>query len=178
MNLKKVVIILIILGLIGGIVYFIANNVSISKTTEEDFANYTPEEEISDKQLRQTSITLFFLDKETNTLKSESKLIDSTELLKNPYKLIVQKLIEGPSSESFQSVFPENTKIIDASLTGNCVILNFSEELMNFKDDTQKFNIINSIINSITQLNEVESIKILINGETRNGIDQEYSAIS
>lgn len=178
MNRKKLFIIVVILILIGAVIWFVCNNISITKSNEEEFANYTPEEEISDKQLRQTSISLFFLDKETNLLKSESKLIDSTELLKNPYKLIVEKLIEGPTSDNMLSVFPENTKILDASLTGNCVILNFSEELMNFKDDSQKFNIINSVLNSITQLNEVDSIKILINGESRSGIDEEYLAIS
>ena len=71
--------------------------------------NYTPQEEISDSQSRETTITLYFLDKETNKLKSESKLIDANELLKNPYKIIVQKLIEGPHDENLQSVFPENT---------------------------------------------------------------------
>lgn len=178
MKKKKLILILLILIIIGAIIYFISSNITISKNTDENYSNYTPQEEISDQQLRETTITLYYLSKETNTLKSEGKLIDSNELIKNPYKIIVQKLIEGPDSEKLQSIFPENTRLIDASITNNCVILNFSEELLNYNDDTQKYNIINSILNSLTQLNEVNSIKILINNEPSEELDQEYSVIS
>lgn len=177
MSKKKIICILLILIVIGIIVYFITNNISIEKNENESYMNYTPQEEISDSQSRETTITLYFLDKATNKLKSESKLIDANELLKNPYKIIVQKLIEGPHDENLLSVFPENTRLIDANLANNCVILNFSEDLLNFKDDSQKFNIINSILNSLSQLNEVNSIKILINNEPHEGLDQEYTTV-
>ena len=105
--------------------------------------DYTPAEEISESESRQTTVLLYFLDSQTNQLKSEGKLLNSNELLKNPYKLIVEKLIEGPNDEKLQKVLPENTKLIDANLSNDCVILNFSEEILNYQDDTQKFNIIN-----------------------------------
>ena len=76
-----------------------------------------------------------------------------------------------------QSVFPEKTRIIDAKLEKNCVILNFSEEILNYQDDTQKYNMINCILNSLTQLNEVNSIKFTINGETKNQLNEEYCEI-
>ena len=63
-------------------------------------------------------------------------------------------------------------------LSNNCVTLNFSEEFLNFKDDVQKYNIINSMLDSLTQLNEVDSIKILVNNETIDGLSQEYTTIS
>ena len=63
-------------------------------------------------------------------------------------------------------------------LSNDCVILNFSEELLNFKDDIQKYNIVNSLLNSLTQLNEVNTIKILINNESNDKISQEYTTIS
>jgi len=178
MNKKKLILCLIVLILIGVVIYFIANNVSITKTTDEDYSNYTPEQEISDDQLNQTSITLYFLDKETNQIKSENHSINSSELLKNPYKAIVGKLLEGTNSENFESVFPENTRLIDANITNNCVILNFSDDLLKFKDDTQKYNIINVLLNTLTQLNEVTSIRILVNNEPVQGLNEEYSSIS
>ena len=178
MNRKKIFIFLLFFIIIGVIIYLIFNNISITKSTDKDFVNYTPQQEISDEQLRQTSISLFFLEKNSGNLKSESKTIDSNKLLDNPYKFIIQNLLDGPTSTELQSVFPENTKIIDATLSGNCVILNFSEELLNYQDDTQKYNIINSILNTITQLTEVNSIKILINNESHDGINEEYVPIS
>ena len=173
---KKPLVIVIILIIIGILAYFLINNISITKNNE--YMDYTPQEEISENQTRQTSINLYFLNPETNTLKYEGRAVNTNELLKNPYKLIVEKLIEGPENNTLKKVFPENTRLIDANLNNNCVTLNFSEEFMNFKDDTQKYNIINSILDSLTQLNEVESIKILINNETKDGLSQEYTTIS
>lgn len=105
-------------------------------------------------------------------------MINTNDLLNNPYKEIVEKLIEGPTEENLIKVFPDNTHIIDAKLSNNCIILNFSEELLNFKDDNQKYNIINSLLNTLTQLNEVNSIKILINNEPNDKINKEYTSIS
>ncbi len=178
MNKKKLILFFLLLVLIGVVAYFIINNITISKNENESYLNYTPQEEISDEQSRETSISLYFFNPETNQLKSEGKLVNTNDLLQNPYKFIVQKLIEGPSDNSLINVFPENTRLIEASLQNNCVTLNFSDDLLNFKDEAQKFNIINSILNSLAQLNEVNSIKILINNEPHQGIDQEYSIMN
>ena len=175
---KKILLVIFILIIFGVILYFLINNITITKNNQNGYMDYTPQEEISDSQSRETTITLYFLNPETNELKSEGRTIDANELLKNPYKTIVEKLIEGPTDEKLQNVFPENTRLIDANLSNNCVTLNFSEELLNFKDDVQKYNIINSILDSLVQLNEVDSIKLLINNETKDGLSQEYTSIS
>ena len=177
MKKRILILIIIILIIIRGIVFALTRNNNQEITESEQIQEYTPEEEISSQQLRETTLTLFFLDKETQELKSEGKLIDSSNLLQDPYKLIVQYLIDGPTSDTLETVFPENTRIIDASIEQNCVTLNFSEELLNYQDDTQKYNIINSILNSLTQLTEVNSIKFLINGEPAEQINEEYCAI-
>ena len=151
---------------------------SIQKTSDKSGLNdYTPEEEINSKELRETIVTLYFLDTTSNTLKSEGKIVDSSELLENPYKTIVQYLIDGPKSNLLSSVFPENIKILSATLDKNCVTLNFSEQLLDVKDDSQKYNIINSVLNSLAQLTEVNSIKLQVNGEIIDGLDEEYSVI-
>ena len=173
---KRYFLIFIIAILVFIIIYYIANHISITKNN--NYMDYTPEQEISDSQSKETTITLYFLNPDNNELKSEGRTIPTSELLKNPYKTIIENLIKGPSSPSLKSVFPENTHIIDAKLSNDCVILNFSEELLNFKDDIQKYNIVNSLLNSLTQLNEVNTIKILINNESNDKISQEYTTIS
>ena len=172
---KKFFLMLIGLIIIGAIVYFVVNHISIVKN--DDYMEYTPEEELSDSQSKETTINLYFLNTENNQLKSEAQTINTNDLLKNPYKTIVEKLIEGPIDKKLTNVFPEGSRIIDAKLSNNCVVLNFSEELLNFKDDIQKYNIINSVLNTLTQLNEVNSIKILINNEQNDKISKEYTSI-
>ena len=178
MKKKKLFFILFILIILGILVYFIFRNISFSKISNEELSNYVPEEEISDTQLRETSITLYFLNKQTNELDSEKRFVDSAKLVANPYKYIVQELVNGPQNENFSSLFPENTLILDASINNSCVALNFSEDLLKFQDETQKYNIINSILNSLIQLNEVTSIRFLINGETSDALNEEYCEIS
>lgn len=173
---KKLPILLLVLIILGVLIYFIINHISITKN--DDYINFTPEEEISESQLKETTINLYFLNPENNQLKSEGRTIGTSELLQNPYKVIVQKLLDGPTDNKLKSVFPEETRLIDATLSNDCVILNFSEEILNFKDDVQKYNIINSILDSLTQLNEVNSIKILINNEPNDKISREFTSIS
>ena len=176
-NKKIILIIIAILIIVGVAIFMTCGTKNKEENTIGEISEYTPQEEISDEQMRETIVTLYFLDSETKELKTESKLISATELIENPYKKIVELLIAGPNSTELTSAFPENTRILDAKIENRCVTLNFSEELANFKDDVQKYNIINSILNSLTQLNEVDSIKLLVNNETIECFDETYSAI-
>lgn len=177
MKNKKILFLLIgVLIIILVSLYFIIKDFNRKNVTQENttYSEYTPEEEISSKQMRETTVTLYFVDQDNN-IKSEGKHVDSAILLENPYKTLVQLLIDGPQTDTLKKVFPDNIQILDAVIENNCVTLNFSETLSNIKDDTQKFNVINCILNTLTQLNEVNSIKILINGTPSELFNEEYS---
>ena len=177
MKNKKIFFLLILVLIIILIsLYFVIKNFKTKNLTNEtnSLSEYTPEEEISSKQMRETTVTLYFIDS-NNNIKSEGKLIDSATLLQNPYKQLIELLLAGPENDSLVTAFPENTKILDAKIDNGCVNLDFSEELLNFKDDTQKFNIINCILNTLKQLNEVNSIKILIGGNLNDGFEEQYN---
>ena len=174
---KKLIIIICSLIILGIVVFMIINSKNKEEGVLGEITEYTPQEEISDEQMRETKVILYFLNKETKELKSEGKLINANELLENPYKKIVELLIEGPNSTDLANVFPKNTRVLDAKIEKRCITLNFSEEIVKFEDDVQKYNIINSILNSLTELNEVDSIKILVNNQTNEAFDEEYSAI-
>ena len=174
MKNKKILFLLIfvLIVILLSLFFIIKNFVSIND--ENEFSDYTPEEEISSNQMRETVVTLYFVD-ENNELKSEGRFIDSVSLLQNPYKEIVSLLLEGPKSNNLKSAFPENTQILDAPIQNGQLTLDFSSELLNFTDDIQKFNIINCLLNTLTELNEVTSFKILINNEANSNFGEEYS---
>lgn len=177
-NKKTFILLILVLVIILFALYIIIKNFNNETHNSEEnnlYSDYTPEEEISSTQMRKTIVTLFFVDTTTNNLKSEGRLIDSANLLQNPYKQLVELLLKGPETTSLNKVFPENTQIIDATFESNCVTLNFSSELLNYTDDVQKYNIINSILNTLTQLNEVNSFKIVINNEKCDNFNEEYS---
>ena len=151
-------IIIIIIGLISIIGMYIVFNVDIEK-------EYIPESEVEEVDLRRTIITLFFKNKETGELTEENRLIDSKELLKNPYQSIIELLIEGPENEVNDKIIGENTKIIDVSFEKGIVKINFSKE---FVDNIEKENLVtskNAIYQSLIDFTEVNDVKIFVEGD-------------
>lgn len=152
------ILILVIIG-VGGYL-LIKNNF---QPTENEIQ---PEEEITDEQMRQTIVTLYYKNKETKELMPEGRMIDSKELLSDPYTTLIELLIEAPKSENLQSVIPEGTRVIKAELKGDILYLDLSKEFIdNHEGGEEAENLtIYSIVNTVTELNEVNSVKILING--------------
>lgn len=75
--------------------------------------------------------------------------------------------MEGPKSEKLEKLIPEGTKINSIELKGNILWIDVSNEFItNHKQGLEaEGRIIYSIVNTMTQLNEVEAIKIVVNGK-------------
>ena len=158
-----VVVLVILMVLICGILVF-NTNVEVE---------YVPETEIEEVDLRKTMVTLYFQNAENKELQKESRLIDSKDLLLDPYAELVNMLINGPESDFLAKTMPEGTKLLSAELVGDCLQINFSNEFIDNApaDENEKRNCVNSIVNTVTELNEVNSVKILINGEESKGFE-------
>ena len=166
MKAKKLYFIVVgILLIILGIVlwsYYNRDEIVINESSE-----ITPQEEISDEQLRNTVVSLFYINKDTGEIESENKLIDVKVLLNNPYEELINLWLSGPNNEKLKNNCSENTKLNNVKLEGDCVIIDFSKEFIEEytgKED-EDFKLIYCIVNTLTELNEVNSIKILIDGE-------------
>ena len=156
----SIILIIIILMCFG---YYIFNNIK-NKTK---FIEYIPEEEITEEQLRQTIVTLYFLDSETMELKPEARKIDSKLLINYPYELLINLLIEGPKNEKLLKLIPENTKLLGTEIKNNILYINLSEEFIEEQNlgKKQEELIVRSIVNTVTELTEINKIAILIEGE-------------
>ena len=177
MKNKKILIIfvcLFILLLIGG--YFAIKYVK-SQNEETIVEEYVPEEEITEEQLRQTIVSLYFLDSQTNELVPEARLLDIKDMIANPYEKLVNLLIEGPKNEKNKKLMPENTQLLQNYLEGDCIVLDFSAEFLNYDKESEngKENLINSIVNTLTELTEINEVKILINGQENPEFNEVYT---
>jgi germination protein M len=161
-NLKKIVIVLVIIAIIAGVITYFIN-----KNKKPEYVEYEPQEEISDEQERKTMISLYFVNKTTRNVEPEARMLDVKTLIKDPYTVIINMLIDGPKNENHDNVIPEGTTLIGTSLEGDTLKINFSSEFVENhiggKEEEQKT--IECLVNSLTELTEVNSIKILINGE-------------
>lgn len=161
--------IILIVAILIGVGYFIYNN--IKNKNNEIISEYIPQEEITEEQLRQTIITLYFLDIENYKLVPEPRKIDSKELIKDPYKVLINLLIEGPKNEKLIKLIPEGTNLISAEIKDNILFINFSKEFINEQNlgKEQEELILKSIVNTVTELTEINKVAFLIEGEQDKG---------
>lgn len=172
---KRIFYFILLLGILLG-VYFLVSYLNDKKEEKQEYKDYTPQEEISEEQYRETIVNLYFLNKETKEIMAEARAIDAKTLSTNPYKRLVELLLEGTENEMLERVIPEGVKIYDASIESGCVIINVSKEILNFgEDETLKNNIINTIAKTLAELTEVERISFLIEGEENKELAEEYS---
>lgn len=175
-NKKTIILIGVLLIFIGLIIFWVMSHKEPeANNNETDFTEYTPQEEISNTQLRQTLVTLYFKNKETGVITPEARMIDSKILLNNPYNELLNLLIEGPKNESLVKVIPEGTKLNSVNIQKGIVYIDFSVEFTNVENlgAEEENKIICSIVNTLTELTEVSGVKILINGEENKGFSDD-----
>lgn len=170
---NKRILAVIVLILIIVLSFIIYKNVSI-ENKEDEYQDYVPEQEISEEQMRQTKLVLYFANNETGELETEIKVVDANTLIKNPEKQIMELLIKGPQSSDLKKLIPDGTILHDIKIENSCAIINVSNEFLNYQNDEEKYNIINSIVNSLTNLKEINSVKFLINGEENENLSETY----
>ncbi len=161
---KKIIILIIILLLIGGVIggYFF-----IKSKNNNEIQDIVPEEEISDEQMRQTIVSLYFYNNETKELISEGRLIDAKDLLENPYQKLMELLIKGPENQSLSKTIPDGTKINKVELKGDILYVDLSNEFIENHPggEEQECASVYSIVDTMTNLTEVNAVKILIDGK-------------
>lgn len=177
MKNKKVlfcIIIVVILLIILSIIFFFNCSNSNDNVTNE-IAEYTPQEEFSDDEIRKTIISLYFKNIETNSLIAEAKCIDVKDLSKDPYTYLINLLITGPESEKLESAIPAGTKVNSCTLKGNIVYVDLSKEFIDNAPSgiNEESMIVYCIVNTLTELNEVSGVKFLINGEENQSFKDE-----
>lgn len=159
---KQIIIVIIIILIIIALAVL-----TIKYKQDQEIQEYIPAEEISQEQLRKTIVSLYFPQNDQENLIPEARTMDVKELLKQPYEALINLLIEGPKDEKLEKCIPEGTKIKAVKLQNNMLIIDFSKEFIeNHEGGSKKeSNTIYSLVNTLTQLNEIDSIKILIEGK-------------
>ena len=162
-KIKKIIFIVIAILIIAGILFIVSKN----KNQNTEIKEYEPEEEISTQQERQTMISLYFINKNTRAVEPEARLIDVKDLISNPYGILINLLVEGPKNDNLETTIPKKTTLLGVSLEGDILVLNLSEEFVNnhIGGKEEESKTIECIVNTLTELTEVNSIKILINSE-------------
>ena len=163
---KKIAVIIITATISISLVFLLILNVDVKKVDDDVLYNeIIPEEEITDNQLRETTINLYFLG-DNNELVEIVKKVDSKELLENPYYVVLELLINKNSESSNKTCIPEGVRINNITRNRECLTIDLSKEFIDNMDENieNQSMAISQIVNTMTQFKEINAIKILIDG--------------
>ena len=143
-----------------------------SKNEVEEFHNIEvqPEEEVPETSNYETNIKLYLIDPTSGILTGEDVVLDARELVDNPYKYIINLLINPPDSLKVESAIPKGTKINNCVMNKGVLTVDLSNEFLN----SSGTNSIYSIVNTMSQFNEIDSVIFRINGEENDQLKEKF----
>ena len=137
------------------IIFLLLSISSCTKTIQLYFAKYT--------------------DNEAFLVKEPRKITVNEEFPKN----IVEELIKGPKSSDLYPTLPSNVKVNSVVISGETAIVDLSKEIItNFEEiphsSTTETLAIYSIVNTLTEFEEIKKVKITIEGKESGEIEGLY----
>jgi len=130
-------------------------------------------EEEASRLTDKTPVRLYFANEDNTKLKLEIRYVDSAEAKKSTShlaSLIVTELIKGPSVEGLKPTIPPEAKLASpVSISDKVATVDLSKEFMTKHPggkEAEKMTIY-SIVNSLTELEEIEQVKFTIEGKVQ-----------
>lgn len=113
---------------------------------------------------------IYLIDK--NNMVSKTKIIINSNTLDNLVKELIETLIiDGKYSDripsGFSAILPSDTELINENIEDNIVNLNFNKKILEIDSDLEE-KMIESIIYTITSINNIKGVKINIEGNSLN----------
>jgi len=95
------------------------------------------------------------------------------------YKAIIEELIKGPTSQDLYPTIPPDSVVNSVKLTNGLAIVDFNLSIItNYEDiphsSTTETLAIYSIVNALTEFEEIEMVKITIEGSDSGEVDGIY----
>ena len=99
-------------------------------------------------------------------------------------RLLIEQLLKGPNEISdantsdVRDTIPAGTKLNSLTIRDHVCYVDFSKEFMNMQADVSSGVVVYSIVNTLSNLKDVESVKFLINGESNEKFPDTYVKIT
>lgn len=124
------------------------------------------------------SVSLYFaVSTDTDAYLTEE--IREIQVSKELYKNVVEELIKGPQSDQLYRTIPSNVKVNSVKISEGTATVDFSKEIItNFQEiphsSTTEVLAIFSIVNTLTEFEEIKKVKITIEGKDSGQVDGLY----
>lgn len=125
-----------------------------------------------------TDVKIYYASYEDNTsyLVPEIKKIVKDE---NFYKTVIEELIKGPSTEQLYPTLPSDTKVYSVIVNEGLATVDFSKEIITNNSEiphssTTESLAIFSIVDTLTEFEEIQKVRITVEGKRTGEIDNLY----
>jgi germination protein M len=135
---------------------------------EEDLGNVTNDESDVDTEVELVWRELYLFDKNGYVVPQTIQVPKDIGVAKQSLQYLVK---DGPITEllpnGFQAVLPPNTEILGLNIENKIATVDFSDEFLTYLPEEES-KILQAITFTLTQFNEIDQVKIMINGETQD----------
>ncbi len=115
------------------------------------------------------NLDLYFMKATDNTFELESETREFEEPIE--LEVLAEALLDGPETDELTRVIPEDTILRDVYLEDGVAYLDFSKEITEANLGSEAETVlVDSIVKSFTQLEEVEAVQIKVEGEVIESI--------
>lgn len=135
--------------------------------SEEQLVIKPAELVLSDNSAGQTSapVRLYFADAQSRFLVEEQRSKPADIAMSLP-EYILRSLITGPQSDSLSPTIPKGTMLLSVSVQDGACLVDFSAEFWQNRpeQELQERMTVFSVVNSLSQLDEIDTVEILVEG--------------
>ncbi|MCR6546183.1 GerMN domain-containing protein [Dehalobacterium formicoaceticum] len=117
----------------------------------------------ADETTKET-IQLFYGDAQNEKMVSEAREISYTPE-QDKYQVALEALIQGPENQAYMVNIDQNTKVLGTIQEGSDLIVDLSKEFNTFAGSMAEIMAVGSVVNTMTQFEGIERVKILVQGE-------------
>lgn len=151
--------------IILGVVVVLAILTTVIVFNMEIETEFVPEVEASNETLRKTNVSAYFKNKTSNVIEKENILLDSKNLIKDPYNEIVSILINKPENENLVSIFPDGTAMPEIYYEKGVVTVDFKENSELLKEGINVDEIKQVLNDALKQFTEVENVVVIVDSK-------------
>ena len=113
----------------------------------------------------QTKIALYFTNPKEEILVKEYRFVNLSEVKEDMAGTIIKELLKGPNNKELVSKIPSSTNVREINIEPNKIVIDFSKEFMEEnEDDISKLHKIYSVVNSLTEIAEINIVEIHVEG--------------
>lgn len=156
------------------------NKIDEQQNVQEESQEENKEDETAEPGTKESEVTLYFGnneyietgDESIEKLAPEKVTIESGNMPLE--EAIVRELMKGPKSDKLSSSIPSTAKLLGVEVTDGTAFVNFAQEGL-YGSSLQEFYTISQIVNSLLELDNVDKVQFLIDGNKAETLMGHYT---